>query len=319
MRQGAAVPRAGGGRAGWLLVAFFFLTGCAGGPAPEHSEELSPAGKGAPFVLWMLSDIQAKTPEERLAFEKTIDDVNAHVPQVDLGIIAGDLMASRSRDEAFSWFLNTRNRSKARHWYELAGNHDARSQPLFNHYFPRPAAYGVEIGNILLLLLADTVPSSATEISDEAFSWWRDMVLDNQERIIITLSHAQLEESGLLGSSIADRRIERSERFEKVLRQARVDIWASGHCHLPHWLPGTVSIQEELGGTCFINVSAIQPGMLMDSQSRLFFFTEGSDTLIIRSRNHDTGRFQESRDVALRLSKPFARGDKEPRVINGPR
>ncbi|MDK9706766.1 MAG: metallophosphoesterase [Desulforhopalus sp.] len=319
MQRGATIPRTGAGRFGWVLAFLLFLAGCAGGPGGDSPVVQQPAGKGEPFVLWMLSDIQAKTAEERQAFEKTIDDVNAQVPRVDMGVIAGDLMASRSRDEAFSWFLNTRNRSKARHWFELAGNHDARSQPLFNHYFPRPAAYGVEFGNVLVLLLADTVASSATEISDAAFAWWRDMVLGNQQRIIITVSHAQLEESGLLGSSIADRRIDRSARFEDVLRHARVDVWASGHCHLPHWLPATVSIQEELGGTCFINVSAIQPGMLMDSQSRLFFFTEDSDTLLIRSRNHTAGRFQEGRDVVIRLSKPFVRGEKEPRVISGPR
>ncbi len=122
------------------------------------------------MVVWMLSDIQPEAPEERLLFEEAIADVNGHVAQVDLGVIDGDLLKSRSRDEDFAWFLRIRNRSKVRHWYEIAGNHDVRSMPLFRRYFPRPSFYGVEIGNILLLLLSDESTASKTDISDAAFS-----------------------------------------------------------------------------------------------------------------------------------------------------
>lgn len=298
-----------------LLLFLSGLAGCAVLPGGDYSAEPQPAGAGQPYVLWMLSDIQPPGPAERVDFERAIDDVNARVAQVDLGVMAGDLLASRSPEEAFSWFVDTRKRSKVVYWYEIAGNHDVRSGRLFRQFFPRPPYYAVEVGNILLLFLSDQSRASATEISGQAFSWWRDMVLGGQDRIIITVTHGQLQNSGLLGSSLASRVIAGSERFEAVLRQARVAIWASGHSHLPHGLPGTVSVQRELGGTCFINVSSIDTRMLLASQSRFFIFREGADTVLIRSRNHGKGRFDAGLDVVLPLDRPFAGGERKPRVI----
>ncbi len=305
-------------QAGWLLLVFLLLSGCSGLRTGESPESRPSPGQGRSFVIWMLSDIQPPTQADRRFFEQAIADVNDHVAQVDMAVIAGDLMKSRSQDEDFAWFLDTRNRSQVRRWYEIAGNHDVRSEPLFHLYFPRPSHYAVAFGNILLLLLSDELPSSKTEISDEAFTWWRDLVLKNQNRIIITVSHGQLKNSGLLGSSLASRQIEGSERFEKVLREARVAVWASGHTHLPQGLPGTMSIKEDLGGTCFVNVSAIDTGSIMHSQSRFFFFQEGSDTLLIRSRNHTLGRFDAELDIFLTLDKPLVFSDQESSVIFAP-
>ena len=314
MKQPLVIVRGAGPKAGLLLLIFLLLAGCSGLRTGEFPASRPPPGEGRTFVVWMLSDIQPPTPADRRFFEQAIADVNDHVSQVDMAVIAGDLMKSRSRDEDFAWFLDTRSRSQVRHWFEIAGNHDVRSEPLFHHYFPRPSYYGVDFGNILFLLLSDELPSSKTEISEGAFAWWRDMVLGNEDRIIITVTHGQLQNSGLLGSSFASRRIEGSKRFEKVLRDAHVAVWASGHTHLPQGLPGTVSIQEELGATCFVNVSAIDTGPFMNSQSRFLFFQEGSDRLLIRSRNHSLGRFDAELDVFLTLAKPFIFSDQEPSV-----
>jgi predicted phosphodiesterase len=306
-----------GQRNGGLLLVFLLLAGCSGLRIGEAPESRPPVDQGRALVIWMLSDIQPSTPAERVLFEQTIGDVNDHVGRVDMAVIAGDLVKSRSRDDDFTWFLSTRNRSKVRHWYEIAGNHDVRSEPLFHRYFPRPAYYGVEIGNILFLLLSDELPSSKTDISEEAFRWWRDMVFRNQDRIIITVTHGQLENSGLLGSSFASRQIAGSARFEKVLQEAGVAVWASGHTHLPQGLPGTANVNEELDGTCFINVSSINSGPFTYSQSRFLVFEEGSDRLLIRSRNHHLGRFDEGLDILLPLNKPFKSGQ-EPSLVTAP-
>ena len=317
MVRQTAVSRSLGKRGGWLLLVLVFLGGC--GTPPSGNLPKGPEAEGGrTFVVWMLSDIQPPTKAERRLFEQAINDVNAGVAQVDMAVIAGDLLKSRSRDEAFVWFGKTRDRSKVRHWFEIAGNHDVRSEPIFSRYFPRPAAYGVEVGNLLLLLLADTEPSSATEIPDAAFGWWRDMVTGNQQRLILTVTHGQLQNSGLPASFVASRQIVGSERFEKVLRQTPVAVWASGHTHLPHGLPGTINVEEALGSTCFVNVSSIDTGPFMDSQSRFFIFREGSDKLLIRSRNHSSGSFDENLDFVLTLAHPFVFPAGEPRLILPP-
>lgn len=299
----------------WIVLVAVLLSGCSVAPTGRLDEGGPAVGGGRRLVMWMLSDIQPPTSAERIQFEHAIDDVNAHVAQVDLAVIAGDLLKSRSQDEAFAWFLTTRNRARVPVWYEIAGNHDVRSGERFRRYFQNPSHYAVEIGNLLLLLLSDELPSSETDISDQAFAWWREMVERNQDRIIITVTHGQLEGSGLLGSSIDSRIIAGSERFEEVLRERRVAIWASGHTHLPQGLPGTVSRREDLGGTLFVNVSSIDEGLLMDSQSRFFYFEDGSDKVVIRSRNHNKGRFDSDLDLELALGKPFVWQGEWPRVI----
>jgi hypothetical protein len=44
---------------------------------------------------------------------------------------------------------------------------------------------------------------------------------------------------------------------------------------------------------------------LMDSQSRFFYFENGSNILWIRSRNHTRGRFDTELDIPLQLDRPF--------------
>jgi hypothetical protein len=295
------------------LGAVLLAAGCAALPRPpgEAGPEPAPAADG--LVIWMLSDIQPKSVAARKDFERAVDDVKAHVSRIDLAVIAGDLLQSHSTAADFDWFLATRRRAPVSHWFEIAGNHDMRNRELFARYFPVPAHYAVSVGNVLILLLSDETPSSETNLSDSAFEWWKQQVLANQDRIILTVTHAPLRHSGLFTASAASRRIRESSRFEAVLRKARVALWASGHSHLPQGFYRTASVNPRLGGTCFVNVSAIRADPFMDSQSRFLVFTEGSRLLKIRSRDHTTGRFNPRLDIVVTLDREF-HGDG-----NGPR
>lgn len=271
-------------------------------------------GEEQTLTIWALSDIHPRFEAERIVFENAITDMN-DLEDIDVGIIAGDLLKSRSRDDSFDWFLETRSRANIGGWFEIAGNHGARSQPLFSHYFPIPPYYGVEIGNILFLMLSDTSTKSRTDISDTGFNWWRRMVMDNQDKIIVTVTHAQLTNSGLLGSFFASRRINDSTRFEEVLKRYKVALWLSGHTHLPQGISGTVSIKKELGNTCFVNVSSISVDGFLDSQSRLFVFKNGRKQVWIRSRNHTKRAFEPNLDIPLELEKTFLWDRTPPRLI----
>jgi predicted phosphodiesterase len=263
----------------------------------------------------MLSDIQPKTLSGRRVFEQVVSDSVEAVPNIDVAVIAGDMLQARSQAEAFEWFFSARKQSPVRNWYEIAGNHDVRSGSVYRKYVSKPAYYGVRVGNILLLMLSDESTDSRTDISSEAFAWWRDMVKNNQENIIITVTHAQLRHSGLFGSFVPSRIIFDSERFESVLQEEKVAIWASGHSHLPHGMWGTFSIEKKLGGTCFVNVSAIRKDGFMDSQSRFLIFEEGSDIVWIRSRNHTKRCFDSGLDIPLKLNRPFLWDGSRPCVL----
>ncbi|BHH84190.1 metallophosphoesterase family protein [Desulforhopalus sp. 52FAK] len=288
-----------------FLFLLTILTGCTAVPSGNF-EEGSAHIPGKQFVVWMLSDIQPPTPAQRITFERAVADVNEGVGPVDMGIMAGDLLTSRSKDEDFRWFIQTRGKSKITDWYQIAGNHDVRSGEVFYKYFPQPEYYAVEMGNLLFLFLSDQSVDSRTDLSSDAFLWWKEMVEQNQDMIIVTVTHAQLKGSGLLSSSLSSRVIFDSERFEKVLKQQRVALWVSGHSHLPHGFSGTVTMRQKLGGTCFVNVSSISDESFLDSESRFFYFHEGSDQAWMRSRNHSKHEFNSSLDIPISLGKVFA-------------
>jgi hypothetical protein len=269
-----------------------------------------PCRKGIGF-----SDIQPESRAARTDFENAVEDVSSNVPGVDLAVVAGDLLQSRSTAEDFDWFIETRKMAHIPYWFELAGNHDVRNQKLFQRYFHTPPHYAVSIGNVLILILSDETPSSETNISDPAFEWWKNQVLAHPDRIILTVTHAPLRHSGLFTSFAASRRIQDSQRFEAVLRKVRVTLWASGHSHLPQGFYHTAYVNPKLGGTCFVNVSAIRDAAFKDSQSRFLIFTEGSRTAWIRSRNHTSGRFDTGLDIALTLDREFHGDERGLRIM----
>lgn len=305
----------------WLIASLFLLqvmlAGC-GWIEPGKYSTVDANKQARELVIWMLSDIQPPIAADHVDLERAIVDVNQNIEQVDIGIMAGDLVKSRAQEDEFRWFLDTRNRSRVSYWYEVAGNHDMRSQPLFSSFFPRPEYYGVRIGNLLILLLSDTSTDSASHITDEAFSWWRDMVMAHQDYIVITVSHASLRHSGLLGSIIPSRQIVDSDRFEEVLRNFRVDLWVSGHTHLPQGWAGTATCNDELSGSCFINVSSIARKPLVGSESRFLYLEEGSNKGWIRSREHSKNKFNPGLDLPIELSHRFRWSGEEPWIILPP-
>jgi hypothetical protein len=138
------------------------------------------------------------------------------------------------------------------------------------------------------------------------------MVCANQDRIIITMTHAYLAESGLFMSSVASRNITGSERFAAVLKTQRVDAWLAGHTHAADWLWSKARIAPELGGTLFVNTAIMRKDFMRTSSSRVLYLTGGSDQLLVRQRFHATQSFDSSKDIRITLSRPFVPGDGKP-------
>lgn len=291
-----------------MLPVLVLLSACADIPIGDY-HTWKQAHIKKQFVLWLMSDIQPGSVEQRVDFENAVEDVNDHIEQVDLAVIAGDVLKARSKKEDFEWFFQTKQLSKIETWAIIAGNHDVRSGEIFQQYFQVPAYYGIECGSLLLLFLSDESELSSTTIGDTAFYWWEEMVKKYRHKTIITVTHGQLPGSGLLGSGVKSRLIERAERFEKILKQEYVSFWASGHTHLPQGLTGTININNKLGGTCFVNVSSIGSGPMLSSQSRFVIFTEGSDIAWVRSRNHSSHKFEKSLDYPIKLHRAFSSDD----------
>jgi predicted MPP superfamily phosphohydrolase len=258
--------------------------------------------------IWALSDIQPKKQKQRKEFERAIEDINQNVPGIDLAIVAGDILQEVS-EEGFDWYIRTRNLSYIKEWYEIMGNHDLNPDDgmLYQKRIREDFHYSILKGNILFIFMSDEVKSSATDISDETFNWWRDLVVNNQDKIIVTVTHAPLEGSRIPFSTLSRRQITDSKRFTDVLKKYRVDIWLSAHLHVPEWFPNDINRVNKYNETLFINVAGIRTEALglKQSESRIITFVCGSDRVLVRSRNHTLEAYNTDLDVVFNVSKEY--------------
>jgi len=260
------------------------------------------------LTLWALADIQPTNRGHEEAFEIAITDINENVPNVDLAIVAGDIV-DQSDEETFDWYVRTRDNSYIQEWYEIIGNHDLKTDmgQLFREKLREETNYSVLKGNILFIFMSDSQRGKATEISDEIFNWWKELVVNNQDKIIVVTTHAPLEDSGIPFSSLRDRQVTDSARFTQVLKKYRVDLWLSGHLHLPHGIMNNIVEKDKYEGTIFVHISSIRPEImgLKESESRLLTFACGSDKVLIRVRNHKDKAFVPNQNRVFTLSKEY--------------
>jgi len=260
------------------------------------------------LTVWALADIQPTNRGHEEAFEIAITDINDNVPNVDFAIVAGDIV-NQTEAQTFDWYVQTRDGSYISEWYEIIGNHDLKTDmgKLFREKLREEVNYSLLKGNILFIFMSDSERGKPTEISEEVFNWWKELVVNNQDKIIVVTTHAALEDSGIPFSSFRDRQIINSVRFTQVLKEYRVDLWLSGHLHLPHAMMNNIVEQDKLGGTIFVHISSIRPEVmgLKESESRVLTFVCGSDKALIRVRNHKDKTFVPNQDRVFTLSKEY--------------
>ena len=270
------------------------------------------AQKSDMLVLWTLSDIQPKNASQRYHLESAIEDVNKRIPLTKIAVVAGDIVHYPDSEADFKWYLKARKKSLVPHWYEISGNHDMKDKKNYLKYITEDLHYSVEIGNVLILFMSDEDRHPPQKISDQTFRWWEKQVSQNQDKIIITVTHAYLEQSRLFAYIIPSRNITDSKRFAEVLKKHRVDIWICGHTHIPSYMRGKWRIVPELGGTLFINVSAIRKSFINDIESYFIFLRNGLDHALIRLRNHERGDFVPPHDIIFKLGRPFTWDGSDP-------
>lgn len=258
--------------------------------------------------MWMLSDIQPRKKSERKDFERAIKDINKNVKDIDFAIVAGDIV-DRTTNSSFDWYIDTRNKSYIKKWYEIAGNHDLKPDEglLFKEKLNENLNYSIIRNNLLIILMSDEKRSSATDISDDTFEWWKELVVQNQDKIIIVVTHAPLNGSGITFSSFERRHIIDSKRFRKVLNKYGVDLWISGHLHIPHSIKNNLTNRPEYNNTVFLNISSVRTELLgfKDSESFIISLKCGSNILDIKSRNHTKAKYNSNQIYNYRLGKNY--------------
>jgi Icc-related predicted phosphoesterase len=287
-----------------LVFCAFYLDGSVNSESAENTRNSSQST----LKIWVLSDIQPKNQEQKKQFQQAIYDINKNVSDIDFAIIAGDIV-DRANEIDFDWYLSTKELSYVKEWYEIAGNHDVKRDNgvLYKKKINEKFNYSITKGNILFIFMSDELTSSETDISDETFNWWRDLVINNQDKIIVTVTHAPLEGSEIPFSSFSRRQIKGSKRFTDILKKYKVDIWLSGHVHLPQWFPNDIVEKNKYNGTMFINVAGIRTEALglKQSESRILTFICGSDIVFLQSRNHTEKGYNKDLEAGFKVSKEF--------------
>ena len=249
------------------------------------------------------------------------------------------------------------------HFYCVIGNHDASGpdestqgwfrkwvdptghNPDFSGVDPRRRPFPIEgdweryffrVGNLLFLMMSDRNDGGppvgrgsyggypAGAVTGETFEWWRSLVQDNPDSIIITAHHHMLRETtvasgpwegfvkneagewqshyhgyfpdgGPKGASylyFVDGQPD-AQAFEGYLAEhpGATDLWLGGHTHTnPDDQTGGRSHIEQKWGATFINVAALTrhhgKQELLVPMSRLFTFEHGSNHVRIQCYLH---------------------------------
>lgn len=295
-----------------LFLSLFYNTACTSGKNKSVVKDELLYNNTDYFVIWTHSDIQPRIKSERKYYKTAIDDINENFPFIKIALVAGDIIHWSKSPEVFEWYNSMKKKTSIKYWYEIAGNHDQKDFNNYKKYINKPLHYSVRTGNLLILCLSDENLKAETEISDKAFKWWKDMVIGNQDKIIITMTHGSLKQSWLMGTIIPSRNIRNSERFANVLKKYKVDVWLCGHMHLAHSLKGSMRNAPDLNNTLFINISTIRGNSFKDPESFILFLKNDSDQLQIRSRNHSKREFYGYYSKSFTLSHKFKRDNDAP-------
>jgi len=284
-----------------ILLFFTFEISCTKTVTPENintDQEI--------FRIWALADIQPRNKNEREAFSIAVKDVNNNIKDVKFAIVAGDIVHTTDED-TFDWYVEERAKSYISEWYEIIGNHDLKSDrgKLFKEKLRNDLNYSISYGNMIFIFLSDELRGKPTEVTDEVFKWWKKLVIENQDKIITVVTHAPLEGSKIPFSQHEDRQVVDSERFQGVLKEYTVDLWLSGHLHLPNEFTNTINRNNKFDNTLFVHISSIRPEFLglKHSQSRILEFLCGKDIVRIKSRDHKSGKWNRDLEQDYKLSK----------------
>jgi hypothetical protein len=304
------------------LFCFFFavsavvLTACSTATILDNTQKREDY-----FIIWAHSDIQPRDNEERKQYETAVKDVSDNIGRIDSAIVAGDIIQGATGSDAdgdFQWFLSARVKAPVASWYEISGNHDARFQSSYDKNIKKPLHYAVRYGSLLMIFLSDEDGrTSGTEISDDAFNWWKGLVEKNRSSDIMTITHTNLDGIGFRYALLKYRNIDRSERFLEVLKKEKVDVWLSAHTHSPSKLNvNEILPKNNRYRTLFLNIASIRKDFFFSQvESRFLIFKKGSNVLTIRTRYHDRESFVWRREFDIELSHPFIWDGSAPEFI----
>ena len=186
-------------------------------------------------------------------------------------------------------------------FFPINGNHDfsyvlpeddpeeGYSLAEYNRHFPEPV-YHIEIGNMVVIFIGDEARGTPGTIFDETVDWWEEIVLANQDRFIVTVTHQSLAGTINADHVNTNKDIIDSDRFisrmTRAVRPAKVNLWLCGHhgSYSTQYLDHRTEIAHN--GCRFVQVGAHIPSIAGSVPARpAVYWTmnleDGSDTVTL--------------------------------------
>jgi hypothetical protein len=251
-------------------------------------------------------------------------------------------------------------------WLDPIGEHTASSEvDSKRRRFPVNGTwerYTFQAGNVLFLMMSDynSAPTpvgrgSSREknaggfpggaVTRDTFNWWKEQVLANQDKIIVSMHHHMLRDTttwaklltrkgfhgssgGFEGSGYLSFIVENPdpehftytkdahvfedflESYEKEHGKPAIDLWLGGHSHpqSPEEVEFGQGLTETRWGVTFVQCGALtkaHSGFL--PMSRLFTFTPGSDQVSSQLYLHDTSGSRDGKRYGIGWYEPASR------------
>ena len=283
-------------------------------------------------------------------------------------------------EEVIRQFTALRNHRREQ-FYCVAGNHDATGPDQSTQWWfrkwidptsenrefsgvdpeqrPYPVngnweRYYFQVGNILFLMMSDRNDGGppvgrkglggypAGAVTGETFEWWKRMVENNQDKVIVSAHHHMLRETTVASGPWEGFRNQKDEQsyhgyfqegapkgasylyfvdgqpdaqaFEKYLAEhpGAIDIWLGGHTHAkPGDTRGGRSHIEKKWGVIFINVANLTLlGGKQSPKSRLLMFVPGSKEVkvgcYLHSDHFARRGWHAPSERTIQISQPFS-------------
>lgn len=272
------------------------------------------------FVIWAHSDIHPKGGDQhaiqRKQYETAIDDMLTQ--SVDAVIVAGDIALGNDavfKRGDYEWYNDQKNKFiydaklHFNNWIEIAGNHDNRIYEEYLKKINPELSFARLFGNILIIAMSDEYKnySAEQEISDKTLTWWKKLVEQNQDKIIINVTHNHALRGSVFQKlridTIAGMGIQGTRGMFYDLNSNKIDLWLNGHTHIPSYVPWTTAKDK---GIIYLDTAAIRKDFWYQRvESRVIYFKKGTNQVLIRTRYHEKHNYMKCLDRIYHVRKNY--------------
>ena len=257
--------------------------------------------------VWVLSDLHSGRVDDGKDgaewFRLACEEMKTAFPDIACAMTLGDISHDGNEEQMVN-YINARNNSGIKTWYELAGNHEYHKgkAEAFQKLIRSTDPYSITDGNIAWFFLSDQKAGVPGELMPEACDWLERELTAHKDKNIIVCSH-QLVSGTTFRSGNSQRVLHPVDHLAEIIAKSKIDLWLHGH---EHHTPYQKQHIARVGDTTFINVASMSHAYGTGrSESYVLELKPGATEIIARRRHHDIREFNPEFETRIPLRHPI--------------